>query len=190
MALGGVQLEINQSFSKIGMDIKNPSMQVSQNKGEIALDKGLGEQSINKKDAKVNIDNYPAEYDLGYRNTEDFMKDFSQKGKETALSQIAKYANQGDQLMRIESGGDPIVSQAKENSKRNEKDIGIRWKRGPSISVSKDQLDINYNPRDVKVNYSKGNFSSDFNWGKINTYLEQKANLEINVRGSNLNRIS
>lgn len=190
MALGGVQLEINQSFAKIGMDIKEPELKLSKSKGEMSLDKGPGEQSIKKKDSKVNIDNYPAEYDLGYRNYKDFMKDFSQKGKKTALSQIAKYANEGDQLMRIESGGDPIVFQAKENSKSIEKDIGIRWKRGPSISVSKDQLDINYNPKNLKGNYTESNVSSELNWGRVNTYLKQKANLEINVRGNNLNRLS
>jgi len=190
MAVNMPQITINQIFTRIGMDIRKPEHSIKQTKPETTIEQGKGKQQINQENVKVNIDNYPARYDLGYRNTKDFMKDFAQKGKQTGLSQIKKYASQGDQLMRIENNGKPLASQAKQESKSAEKEIVLRWKRGPKISIKENQLDINYKPQKVNTNFKKGNFSSNLNWGKVNTYLEQKADLEIKLRGHNLNRLS
>ena len=190
MAIKMPQVTINQRFSKIGMDIKKPDYQINQTKPETIIEQGKGNLQVKQKNIKVNVDNYPARYDLGYRNYKDFMKDFAQKGKQSMLSQIKKYANQGDQLMRIENGGKPIISQAKQENKPSKKEIALRWKRGPKISVRENSLDINYSPQKVKSNLSRGKVNSNLNWGKVSTYLEQKADLEINVRGNNLNRLS
>ena len=184
------QITINQIFARIGMDIRKPEHSIKQTKPETTIEQGKGKQQINQENVKVNIDNYPARYDLGYRNYKDFMKDFAQEGQQTSLSQIKKYASQGDQLMRIENGGKPIISQAKQENKPSQKEIALRWKRGPKISVKENSLDISYSPQKVKSNLSRGKVNSNLNWGKVNTYLEQKADLEINVRGHNLNRLS
>jgi len=190
MAINIPKLNITQVPNKIGINIKEPEYEINQTKPETSIEKGKGKQQISQKNARVNVDNYPARYDLGYRNYKDFMKDFAQEGKQSMLSQIKKYANQGDQLMRIENGGKPIISQAKQENKPSQKEIALRWKRGPKISVRENSLDINYSPQKVKSNLSRGEVSSNLNWGKVSTYLEQKADLEINVRGNNLNRLS
>ena len=190
MAVDMPKVNITQIPNKIGMNIKEPKTNISKQKSNLDVSQQPGDMQINENMVKVNVDNYPAHYDLGYKNYKDFSSENAQKGKQSVLTGIAKYARQGDQLMRIENGGKPLLSQAKAENKPENKEVTLGWKRGPEINVKKPNLKINYNPNKPTVNFQKGSVNSDLDWGKVSTFLRQKENFDIEVRGNNINRLS
>ena len=190
MALNMPTLDITQVSNKIGMNIKDPKTNISKQESKFEVNQQLGDMQINEDMVKVNVDNYPARYDLGYKNYKDFGKENAQKGIQISFSEIAKYARQGDQLMRIENGGNPLVSQAKAENKPENKGVTLGWKRGPDFNVKEGNLEINYNPNKPTVNFQKGSVRSELDWGKVSTFLRQKENFDIEVRGNNINRLS
>ena len=190
MVLNIPTVDITQVPNKIGMNIKSPKTNISKQESKLDVSQQPGDMQTNEDMVKVNVDNYPAHYDLGYKNYKDFSIENTQKGKQAFLSQTAKYARQGDQLMKIENGGKPLVSQAKAENKPENKEITLGWKRGPEINVKKGNLEINYNPNKPTVNFQKGSVRSELDWGKVSTFLRQKENFDIEVRGNNINRLS
>ena len=189
MAIDMPRIEITQIPNKIGLDVKKPETTISKRKSNLKIQQKAGDLEINFDKSEINVDNYPARYDLGYKNYKDFSSENAQKGKQAVLSKIVKYARQGDQLMKIENGGDPIVSQAKQNGKPTKKEVTLGWKRGPDFNVKKPNLKIEYGPNNPSVNFKKGSVSSELNWGKVNTFLKQKAEFNIELIGSNINSL-
>ena len=190
MALDMPRVEITQIPNKVGMNIKDPKTNISKQDSKVEVSQQPGDMQINEDMVKVNVDNYPARYDLGYKNYKDFSKENAQKGKQAFLSQTAKYARQGDQLMKIENGGKPLISQAKAENKPENKEVTLGWKRGPKFNVKKGNLEINYNPNKPDVNAQKGSVTSELEWGKVSTFLRQKQKFGIELRGSNINRLT
>lgn len=75
------------------------------------------------------------------------IEEFAQNGYNDWLEGLARMAEQGDQLMRIEDGGLPIADQAKENSEDPMLEFNIGFVPSP-FSVK-----TNYEPAKVNINW-------------------------------------
>ena len=183
------QIQINQQSAKIGLKIKQPEMSLKQNKSTVEIKQETGKMKIKKDIVEVNVDNYPARKDLGYKNTEDMSKSFAQQGKQAVMNSIKRYASQGDQLMKVEKKGKPIITQAKQKTKQDQKEIGLRWKRGPRISVKPHKLSMKYKPNYPSIKAKMGSVESNLGWGTVKATIDQYNKLDISLTGNSLNRM-
>jgi hypothetical protein len=173
------QIRLESTFAKIAIESTPPVLEIEQPPAELELEQPPAELTIETTPAKLTIDQTKAWEDMDLKHIFRRIEEFAQQGYEDWLEGIARVSRQGDELMRIEDGGNPIAEQAKENSEDPMYEFNIGWV--PSLFSVK----TNYEPAkvhiDVKVNKPVNN--TKINKPIIN-YTPGKVLIELAKRNS------
>ncbi|MED4988803.1 DUF6470 family protein [Parageobacillus toebii] len=121
------QIRLQSTFAKIAIKTTPPVLEIKQPLAELDLQQPPAEMKIETTPAKLTIDQTKAWEDMNLKSIFRLIEEFAQKGYEDWLEGLAQVSRQGDELMRIEDGGNPIAEQAKENSEDPIYDFNIGW---------------------------------------------------------------
>ncbi len=165
------QLRMESQFIKLGIQIQKPVQQIQQPKPVQRIEQPKAEMNIKTTPGRLNID-------------QSQVKEQANLAKQKAMEGIARRVRQGDELMRIENGGNPIKSQAIENSNRPYYPLGIGWI--PSYGSVKlhyepAQVNIDVTPRKPIIDFQVQKPIHEYTPGKVSYYIEQKNYLKIDV---------
>ncbi|MDR1754435.1 MAG: DUF6470 family protein [Eubacterium sp.] len=147
---------------------------------------GEGGYRIDAQPAKINVDTYQARSSMGYGNYNynDFNKAEAQKGISLAYEGIAKIVNNGNKLARGAKASE-IAIQNKRAGATIQTIMEYLPKEGADITFDKGQLNINYQMRDVNIDWDNLQISElEYNPGKIELSVEQMPRVEIEYTGS------
>ncbi|MBE2940845.1 DUF6470 family protein [Anoxybacillus flavithermus] len=139
------QIRLQSTFAKIAIETTPPVQEIKQPSAELDLQQPSAEMKIETTPAKLTIDQTKAWEDMDLKHIFRRIEEFAQKGYEDWLEGIARVSRQGDELMRIEDGGNPLGEQAKENSEDPIYDFNIGWV--PSLFSVK----TNFEPAKVHI---------------------------------------
>ncbi len=176
------QIRLQSTFAKIAIETTPPVQEIEQPPAELDLQQPPAEMKIETTPSKLTIDQTKAWEDMDLKHIFRRIEEFAQKGYEDWLEGIARVSRQGDELMRIEDGGNPIADQAKENSEDPIYDFNIGWV--PSLfsvktnfEPSKVHIDVNVNKpmNNTKINKPIINYTP----GKVTTEIAQRNSLKI-----------
>ncbi|WP_342670175.1 DUF6470 family protein [Bacillus marinisedimentorum] len=168
--------------AKLGIRTEQAVQQLEQPKAEMSIQQQPAELHIDTSPGRLSIDQTQAWADMDLKSVFRRTEDFARQGYEDWLAGLARMARQGDELMKIENGGNPIVSQAKENSEDPMYDFNIGWI--PSAGSVK----INYEPGDVEIDWTPNRPEIDvkinkpvhrYSPGSVNFHMEQWNSLKI-----------
>lgn len=121
------QIRLQSTFAKIAIKRTPPVQEIKQPPAELDLQQPPAEMKIETTPAKLTIDQTKAWEDMNLKSIFRCIEEFAQQGYEDWLEGIARVSRQGDELMRIEDGGNPLADQAKENSEDPIYDFNIGW---------------------------------------------------------------
>jgi Family of unknown function (DUF6470) len=173
------QIRLESTFAKIAIETTPPVLEIEQPPAELDLEQPPAEIQIETTPSKLTIDQTKAWEDMDLKHIFRRIEEFAQQGYKDWLEGIARVSRQGDELMWIEDGGNPIAEQAKENSEDPMYEFNIGWV--PSLFSVK----TNYEPAkvhiDVKVNKPVNN--TKINKPIIN-YTPGKVSIELAKRNS------
>ncbi|WP_339227327.1 DUF6470 family protein [Oceanobacillus sp. FSL K6-2867] len=167
------QIEIQKTDAKLG---------ISQPQAELSIKQPQAELTMHTIPGKLRIDQSEAWADLNLMHITKRNKVFASEGKNALMQGIARRAKQGDELMQIENNGNPLMSQAVQNSFEPMKSLGIKFipsqfsvvtSYQPSelhIDVQSKKPVIKATPRSPEFTYEPGN---------VTTSLKQRQQLEI-----------
>ncbi|WP_163538882.1 DUF6470 family protein [Gracilibacillus sp. YIM 98692] len=176
------QLHIQSQQAKIGIQTRDAQVSIDAGPAQQTIRQPEADLSIQTKPGKLTIDQSKALADVGIIPTEQSIKQNAEEAKQTAIEGVKKRRRQGDELMKIENGGNPLARQAKINGERPEKQFNIGW------IPSWGGVDIDYQPAEVEISAKaiKPQIDSQptetklqYTRGSVDTYLEQKNQLEI-----------
>ncbi|MBA2871318.1 hypothetical protein HNQ85_001588 [Anoxybacillus calidus] len=176
------QIRLQSTFAKIAIETTPPVQEIEQPPAELHLQQPPAEMKIETTPSKLTIDQTKAWEDMDLKHIFRRIEEFAQQGYEDWLEGIARVSRQGDELMRIEDGGDPIADQAKENSEDPIYDLNITWI--PSLFSVKTNFEPAKVHIDVKVNKPINNTKINkpiinYTPGKVTTELAQRNSLKI-----------
>ncbi|UGB30438.1 DUF6470 family protein [Metabacillus sp. B2-18] len=177
------QLRMESTSAQIGIQTKNAKNYIQQPMADLSIEQPKAELSIITTSPRLTIDQSQARADVDLKSISQRVDEFSQKGYQDLLAGIARRVNQGNQLMKIENSGNPIVSQAKQNSEKPAKEFGITFV--PSYGSIK----INYEPAKVYIEAKENKPKIDVKLNKPNVQYEQ-GNVEIYLQKRNELKIS
>lgn len=176
------QIRLQSTFAKIAIHTTPPVQEIKQPPAELEIKQPPAQLTMETTPSKLTIDQTKAWEDMDLKHIFRRIEEFAQKGYEDWLEGIARVSRQGDELMRIENGGNPIAEQAKENSEEPMYEFNIGWI--PSLFSVK----TNFEPTKVhidvkahkpmiqaKVNKPIINYTP----GKVNVDLAQRNSLRI-----------
>ncbi|MBF8982980.1 hypothetical protein IZY60_05475 [Lutibacter sp. B2] len=175
-------LEINTTNAQIGMEITNAKVDIQQPQADVNMKTKHAQVNIKSENSKIHIDQSVCFSESGLKDVFELIKSSANLGKQRASQAIARISSEGDQLMRIENGGNPIISQAIRNAfEADNKDynIGLTPKSRPKISATDPKLNIDFQKGEVNIDVNVNKPIINYQPGKVNIYLNQKDSINI-----------
>lgn len=176
------QIRIQSQQALISINQPRADVQIQQPKATQHIEQPHAIVEMRTTPSKLTIDQTQAWHDMDLKSAKVRIEEAAQKGKQKVLEGIARRANQGEQLMKIEQGGNPIASQAVQNGHRKEKQFNIGWI--PShFAVKTDyqpsEVEINITPQKPIIDNRANKPVIQAQQGQVNTSLRQQADLTI-----------
>jgi Family of unknown function (DUF6470) len=180
------QIRLESTSAKIGLTIDKPVQEIQQQPADLMIKQPTPELQIDRSPSQLTIDQTEAWADMDLKHISRRIEEFAQKGYEDWLTGLSRLAQEGDDLMRIENGGNPIPEHAKMNSESPIYEFNI------GFIPSDNSVKINYQPSVVKLNWQthKPEINVKVNKpvhqytpGPVNIDLTQKPSLSIDFVG-------
>ena len=177
------KLNITQQAGLIGINTRPGQLSIKQPKADLNIQQPPADLKFERKPSKLTIDQSQVWKELNIIGPLESTKQNAEEGEKKVLEGMAKVANEGDRLMRIENGGDQIPEIAKQNIFKEYQPIQMEWI--PSNFAVK----FKYEPGEVNINAKankpiiEANANSpiiQYEKSEMNIYLEQEPYIEIN----------
>ncbi|MCM3238368.1 DUF6470 family protein [Heyndrickxia oleronia] len=111
------QIRMQSQMAKIEMTT-NPAIQSIEQPGpDLDIQQPPAELHITRTPSMLYIDQTEARADIDLKSIRRRVEEFAQNGYQEWLNGIARRSQEGNELMRIENGGNPIANIAKQNGK-------------------------------------------------------------------------
>ncbi|HZG71727.1 MAG TPA: DUF6470 family protein [Chondromyces sp.] len=176
------QIRLTSQQTAIQLDTQNPVQSIEQPKAILDIQQPPAELTIERTPARLTIDQTKAREDMDLKSIFRRTEEAAQLGYQDALQGIARRAAEGDELMRIEHGGNPIPSQARRNSEGPEKQFNIGWipsHGSVKIDFTPGKVDIRVKTNPAINNSRPQKPIHDYQPGKVNISMKQYPSLDI-----------
>jgi Family of unknown function (DUF6470) len=180
------QLRMESTFGRIGLTIQNAYQTIEQPKAELSIRQPIAELNMETTDGKLTIDQTQAWEDMDLKHIFRRIEEYAQNGYQDWLSGMARVSQEGDDLMKIEAGGNPIPKHAKINSESQMYDFNI------GFVPSHFSVKTNYQPGDLNIDWRTNKPEIDvkvknplieYTPGKIHGEMKQWPSLTIDFIG-------
>ena len=176
------QLRIEQTSVQIGLNIRQPVQEIKQPQADISIKQPEADMNFNKRPPRLTIDQTKALADVGIKPVGMVVREAAQKGHGTWSEGVSRVSRDGDEMMRIENGGDPMSVQAKRNGEPQMKEFNVGWIPSHfSVDIDYDpgeldiQVKVNKPIIDVKPNKPIHNYTP----GSTDVYIAQEPTIDI-----------
>ncbi len=182
-------LELTHHKSNILMEKTNPKMSISGQVGNFRLEKENRKFEIEKTDAKLTIDSYPAKKQLNFKRPMDVKVEISQKAQQAYFESLSERAQNADLLLNIQDENVNALKEIAVKRSSKGKDVSLNIAYFPQepieINVKPGDISANYSPEKIKTHVEK-TLNIEFERGEINTKIDQYPKIEIDVVGENI----
>lgn len=180
MKLPQIRLESQQA--RISITTTSPRQTIEQPEAELDIQNPKIEMEIHRTPSKLTIDQTKAWEDMDLKHIFRRIEEYADNGYQDWLNGLARMAEQGNELMKIEDGGNPIATQAKSNSESPVKEFNVGWV--PShfsvkIDYNPGKVDIEWKAQPAVNNSKPKKPIVDYKPGNVNIEMEQKANVKV-----------
>ncbi len=183
------QIRIQQQHAMIGMQSRDAQLSIDSAPAKLEISQPEADLQITTKQGNLTIDQSKALADVGIFSTEESVKKMANEAMQKAVEGSKKRRRQGDMLMKIENGGNPLAQVAKENSQRPEKQFNIGWiPSGDAVKFDYQPAEVNIeahaNKPIINVEQSRNQFH--YQHGDVDVYLEQENWIDIDFENVKL----
>lgn len=176
------QIRIDSRMAQINISVTPPRQTIHQPKAQMHIQQPPAKLDIRTTPGRLTIDQSRAWAAMDIKHIFQRIKENSAEGHRDAMQGIARRAAEGDELMKIENGGNPIASQAVRKSKI----LNYQYNYAlvpPPLSVK-----VHYQPGSVKIEAEPQRVINrtvaqkpiiDYLQGQVNISMKQYAALEF-----------
>jgi hypothetical protein len=178
------RLRMQSTQAILGIEKSNSSIQIQQPHARMELQQPKATIEMNRTPPKLNIDQTQAWADMNLKSILRRNEETAQEGYQAWMKYLAKTAQEGSELMKIENGGGVIAAQAKRNAQLPKHEFGLGFIPSP-FSVK-----FNYQPGNVQVTPHTYDVVSNikakkpiihYQPGSVNYHLQQKNSLQFDI---------
>jgi Family of unknown function (DUF6470) len=180
------QLRMESTFGRIGLTTRNAYQTIEQPKAELSIRQPKAELNIETTDGKLTIDQTQAWEDMDLKHIFRRIEEYAQNGYQEWLTGLARISQEGDDLMKIESGGNPIPEHARMNSESPMYDFNIGFL--PShfsvkTNYQRGDLRIGWRTNKPEIEVKVNNPLIEYKPGKVHGEMKQWPSLTIDFIG-------
>ncbi|SDJ22334.1 DUF6470 family protein [Salimicrobium halophilum] len=175
------RLQISTTDARVGIQTRNAELTYQQPKAEVSIRQPKADVSIRQPDGELRIDQSKARSNLHLKSSAERSRQTEQFGEQKAMEGSARRAREGDELMRIENGGNLIASQAKRNYGY---EIDYQMGNTPvhelvNIDYTAREAEINIQKNDPQINITPRYPQYSYQPGGVNISLLQEPSITI-----------
>lgn len=178
------QIQIESFRGKIGINIDKPIQKLEQKPAEISIEQNPAEITIQREPGKLTIDQTLARENLDLKSIFKRNDENAVLSKQKVMEYINKTVQEGNELMKIENQGQPIIDQAKRRLERitlfNTGNTPSQFSVKIDYTPSNIKIDWKVNKPDiqVKVNQPKHEYIP----GKANVFMQQYPSINFDLK--------
>lgn len=176
------QIRMESQFAKIGIEQVKPVQELEQPPADLSIQQPKADLEIEQIPAKLTIDQSQAWEDMDLKSVLTRSREYAEQGYQDWFEGVGRVAQQGDELMRIENGGDPIVEQAIVNSENPPYEFNVGWIPSPfSVKIHFEPGGVNIRAKANKpmIEATPNKPIHNYIPGKVNVYVAQYNHLSI-----------
>lgn len=183
----GMEIRIQSQNALIGIERTDGQFSIHQKQWPMELNTVDSIQKIKMTDAVLYIDQRQSFSEAGLKSIMEMSRVFAAKGRSAALRGINRIAREGKELADIHRGR-AIFRQAKRRfaAKTREVTFDMIPKTRPKITVIPGEVTGEFRKGYVDIKLGKTKPDVQYYPGKLDIYLRQKNNLEIQFVGTKL----
>src|SRR5690625_1524737 len=178
------QLRMESVMGRIRLEQTPSFLEIRQPKATQSIEQPKAELSIRTTKGKMQIDQSQAWEERNLMSTIRLNEIYAQEGLKAVQEGVARRAEQGSQLLKIEQGGNVIAEQAIENGHPRMKTLSIKYVPSPlSVKMNYEPGELHIDVQtsqptiDVKINKPEINFLR----GGVHIEMDQYPELDIYV---------
>ncbi|MEC3882776.1 DUF6470 family protein [Halobacillus sp. HZG1] len=175
------KLQMQSTPGRIGLRVNKPEQTIKQHQVEQSIQQPKADMKIEQNPGKLTIDQTNAWHNLDMKSVMVRTEELVGIAKDLWMEGLARVSREGDDLMRIENGGNPIAEQAKRNT-------GYDFTFQPGGRPTYELVKINYQSEETKINIQqrepiienkKREPEHHYRPGKVDVSMEQIPDLKI-----------
>lgn len=178
------QITMHSTFGQIEINTQNASLSMEQPSADLNIEQPKAEMAINRTPSRLTIDQSRARADVDLKSARQRIEEAAQQGKQKAAEGVARRAQEGEELMKIENGESAIAQQAKQRRAVPEHEFGIGWipsVGGVKFDYDPGQLNINWTVNKPIINSQSHQPIINFYPGKVDISMKQYPSLNIDI---------
>ncbi|WP_284139267.1 MULTISPECIES: DUF6470 family protein [unclassified Virgibacillus] len=176
------QIRIETQMAKIALQQQPGKQEIKQPKADVSIQQPRAELTITRTPSKLQIDQTKAWEDMNLMSILRRNDIVAAEGKQGALEGTGRRAQQGQELMKIENKGNPIINQAIVNGHKAQKPIGIDFipsRFAVKIDFQPGMLDIDVTPHKPQIEIMPRKVEHRYENGEVDISMKQQAALSI-----------
>ncbi|MFD2615835.1 DUF6470 family protein [Terrilactibacillus laevilacticus] len=178
-------IEMHQVYGRIGIRRHDATLQIEQKQAVQLIQQPKADMNIQREPARVLIDQTEAWHNLDLKSARVRIAEAAQAGRQAIFEGIARRAAEGDELMHIERGGNPIAEQAiRHGMKDHHFDTGhIPPSEAVKISGDAGKLTIDWKTHAPKIDVELNPPKITSEPGSVQIFMEQYPSLSFEAKG-------
>lgn len=183
-----MQLSISTRPGLIGIQTTPGQLNMQNRPARLEMHQEHAAISLETRKPVLEISQYPAMAQMGYKKPADAVSEQAQLGKQKAMEYIANKTDEGNRLKAIENGGNPIREIAVEKAwPQKQRQGGYTPVVGPEFQATPGEVIITppvvTNPSHIgyEGEYIPGELSIQYSAAKVEVYMRQYPEINIDV---------
>lgn len=176
-----LRINISSQPTRLDYTINNANINLQTTLPKVQMESTSATLEIRQPQGELTIDNYPCRYSIGQRNIADFALDIATRGRQTAMGAIARIAQEGDQLARIQVKSNAIADIAADSTVSEVSDITYSYIALPNINYQANPVQFNPTEGKVDLTLQRGTVQQDYQRGNVDIQVSQYPSIEIST---------
>ncbi len=183
-------LSIRTTPLVLSYEIKNAQLNMTQKEGRFEGRTILPEIRIKTTNPKLKIDQSECFNEAGSKTNSALLDEYISYSNSMHMKGLERVVSQGNELAKIENGGNPIPSQAEYNvfdQYKKEFNIGTVPRSRPKIEVIEGNVDISVREGKIDKEYIRGGVEYEYIPGYVKYVIDSYNSISIEYKGKNVN---
>lgn len=179
------QLQIQTTKGFLELQITKPVQEIEQPRATVTQEQPAAILEMSTTRPQLSLDTTEARAEIDLKSVRRRIEEQAQAGQQAVLEGIGRRASEGQQMMKIENGGNVFGELSKQNQPRQYASLGMRFvgnKSGVQMSFQPGSVDIQATPQkpifDAQVNKPVHNYTP----GKVSGQMNPYPSIQIDVK--------
>ena len=180
------QLQIQTTPGKLVVHAERGTQQIEQPRASMEQEQPAAVLEISTTKPELSVDTTEVRADVDMKSVFRRTEEFAQAGLQAVQDGMARRASEGQQLLRIENGGNMIADLAKQNGTPPPAELGIRFVANRSkiqMSITPGTTNINATPQKPTLNVQVNKPIHTYTPGNVTGQMEQYPSIQIDWKG-------